>query len=269
MKIPSLLFLLFLCCQLAAQTEPTYAELKNIPYNQEANDSYARERCQVDIYYPENRRGCPVVVWFHGGGLTDGEKFIPEALKREGLVVMAFNYRLMPRCELQDCIDDAARAVAWAFREAERYNGDRHKLFVAGHSAGGYLTSLIGLDKHWLQKYGVDADSIAALVPYSGQCITHFAYRKTKGIGELQPSIDEYAPLFHVRATAPPYIIITGDREDELFGRYEENAYMWRMMKLTGHSDTYIYELDGYNHGDMERPAHHLLKQHIKRIISQ
>lgn len=54
------------------------------------------------------------------------------------------------------------------------------------------------------------------------------------GIDNLQPTVDEFAPLFHVRKDAPPLVLITGDRELELFGRYEENAYMWRMMKLSG-----------------------------------
>lgn len=261
------LFFLLFCSRITAQNEIRYNELKDIAYNNESTDTYAKERCKIDIYYPENRNNCPVVVWFHGGGLTGGEKFIPAALKESGLVVMAVNYRLMPRCELQDCIDDAAHAVAWAFHEANKYNGDKQKLFVAGHSAGGYLTSMIGLDKKWLLKYGLDPDSIAGLFPYSGQCITHFAYRKSKGISELQPCIDEYAPLFHIRPTAPPYVMITGDSEQELFGRYEENLYMWRMMKLVGHTQTYIYKLDGYNHGDMERPAHHILKKHIKDIL--
>lgn len=46
----------------------------------------------------------------------------------------------------------------------------------------------------------------------------------------------------------PPLILITGDRELELLGRYEENAYMWRMMKLVGHEDTYLYEIGGHGH---------------------
>lgn len=62
-------------------------------------------------------------------------------------------------------------------------------------------------------------------------------------------------------------MIITGDREQELYGRYEENAYMWRMMKLTGHPYVFIYELDGYNHGDMAAPAHHILKKHVKDLL--
>ena len=35
----------------------------------------------------------------------------------------------------------------------------------------------------------------------------------------------------------------------ELFGRYEENAYLWRMLKLCGHEESYLYELGGHDHG--------------------
>ena len=155
------------------------------------------------------------------------------------------------------------------FKNIDKYGGDPSKIFVTGHSAGGYLTSMVGLDKSWLAKYGVDADSIAGLIPFSGQAISHFSWRKMQGIPELQPTLDDTAPLYHVRPDAPPYIIICGDRELELFGRYEENAYMWRMMKLVGHPDVSIYELDGYNHGDMASPAFHILRDHVTRIINK
>ena len=50
-------------------------------------------------------------------------------------------------------------------------------------------------------------------------------------------------------------------------GRYEENAYLWRMMQVIGHPDTTIMELDGYNHGQMSQPAHPLLLRFIERIL--
>lgn len=228
-------------------------------------DSYADSRCTADLYYPEDIEGFPTVVWFHGGGLTSGEKYIPQELKESGIAVLAVNYRLMPKASLQDCIDDAAAAVAWAFENIASYGGDASNIIVAGHSAGGYLTNMIGLDKKWLAKYGVDADSIAALAPFSGHAISHFAYREAMGMKTTQPSIDEYAPLYYVRPDAPEMIIISGDREMELLGRYEETAYLWRMMKVNGHKKTYLYELDGFDHGAMVSPAFHILKNHIKR----
>lgn len=229
-------------------------------------DTYSRERLKLDVYYPDSAENVPVVVWFHGGGLTGGQKEIPVGLRDAGYVVVGVNYRLVPNVSVSDCIDDAAEAVAWTMNNASRYGADPEKLFVSGHSAGGFLTSMIGLDKSRLAKYGVDADDIAGLIPFSGQVITHFSDRKAQGIGELTPLIDKNAPLFHVRKDAPPYVIITGDAEMELYGRYEENLYMWRMMKLQGHPFTRIYKLDGYDHGSMCTPAFPILRNVISEL---
>lgn len=242
-----------------------YKKISDIPYRSEGNE-YALNRCKLDLYIPVNVENFPTVVWFHGGGLTGGERFIPDELKKCGLGIVAVNYRLLPKADLKDCIDDAAASVAWTFKNIEKYGGSIKKIFVAGHSAGGYLTNMIGLDKKWLRKYDIDADSIAALFPFSGHAISHFAYRESKGMRTNQPSIDEYAPLFYVRGDAPILIIISGDRDMELLGRYEETAYFWRMMKENGHKDTYLYELDGFDHSSMVSPAFHILKDHIRKI---
>ena len=152
-----------MACLLAAWTAgaQSYKTVSDIPYSQA--DAYAQERCKLDVYYPTEQKDCPVVVWFHGGGLTGGNKFIPAELQNSGLVVVAVNYRLMPKASIDQCIDDAAAAVAWTFGNIGQYNGSADKIFVSGPSAGGYLTDMIGLDKHWLAKYGVDADKIKGL----------------------------------------------------------------------------------------------------------
>ena len=67
------------------------------------------------------------------------------------------------------------------------------------------------------------------------------------------------------RADAPPMLLITGDRELELLGRYEENDYMLRMMKLAGHKQTTLYELQGFDHGGMAEPAFPLLLKEVKK----
>ncbi len=255
--------LAFLLCTAMAMAQ--YQQVNDIPYT-ESTDAYAQERCKLDVYYPTNATDAPVVVWFHGGGIEGGSKHIDPELKNCGLVVVAANYRLLPKASIDQCLDDAAAAVAWTYKNIGKYGGSKRKIFVAGHSAGGYLLDMIGLDKRWLAKYGVDPDSLAALVPFSGQCITHYNVRKQQGIGPLQATIDQYAPLTFVRPDAPPIVIISGDREQELYGRYEEQAYFWRMLKLVGHPDVTLYEIQGYDHGAMAKPAYHILKQHIKRL---
>jgi acetyl esterase/lipase len=241
-----------------------YTQKNNIAYRAGTQDAYMKERCVLDVYYPENAVNAPVIVWFHGGGITGGNKDIPKELKNQQMIIIAANYRLSPKATAPAYIEDAAAAVAWVFAHAREYGGDTNRIYVSGHSAGGYLAEMIGLDKHYLAKYNIDANRIAALFPFSGQAITHFTVRKEQGIADIQPTIDKYAPLFHVRADAPPLYLYTGDREKEMLGRYEENAYLARMMKLAGHKKTFLYELDGYGHGDMPIGAFHLMLESIK-----
>lgn len=272
-KIKKLFLSLFLVCfgVLASAQKVEYTSKLNIPYYADAvnkTDAYIKERCVLDIYYPKNSPGFATVVWFHGGGLTAGEKELPEALKNQGIAVISVNYRLGPKVIAPKYIEDAAAAVAWTFKNIENFQGNSSLIFVSGHSAGGYLASMIGLDKKWLSAEGIDANKIAGLIPFSGQAITHFLVRKEKGIPDTQPTIDEYAPLFHVRADAPPLLLITGDRELEMLGRYEENAYLMRMMKIAGHKDTKLYELDGFGH-NMTAPAFPLLLNEVRRIVKE
>ena len=261
------IFSIFVPALLFGQKETdAYQTILNIAYYQEAewtSNAYKKERCRLDLYYPKGKTGFSTVVWFHGGGLSGGEKQIPEALKEKGIAVVAVNYRLLPNATVQECIEDAAAATSWALNHIQTYGGDSSSIFLAGHSAGGYLALMVGLDKKWLATHGQDANLLAGIIPFSGHIITHFALREKRGIPNYQPVIDEFAPLFHVRKDAPPLLLITGDRELELLGRYEENAYLYRMMKVAGHTNTRLYELDGYNHG-MEEPAFPLLIKEVK-----
>lgn len=241
----------------------------DLPYRQaDQSTAYMRERCRLDVYHP-TKKGFSTVVWFHGGGLKGGNKSIPNELKDQGIAVVAVNYRLHPKVRAPAYIEDAAASVAWTFKNIERFGGSPKRIFVSGHSAGGYLTSMVGLDKRWLKAHDIDADEIAGLIPYSGHTITHFTIRDERGISGKQPIVDDLAPLFHVRKDAPPLRLITGDREKEMLGRYEENAYLWRMMQVVEHPNTEILELDGYDHGGMAKPAHPLLLQFIRSIEKQ
>lgn len=252
-----------------AQNQISYKLISNISYraaHECDSNTYISERCKLDLYYPENTKEYTTVVWFHGGGIKAGNKFIPEKLKNKNIAVVAVNYRLSPKVKHPVYIEDAAAAVAWAFKNIKDYGGCKNKIVVSGHSAGGYLTSMVGLDKSFLEEHNINADSIAMLIPFSGHTITHFTVRGERGIKGTQPIIDEFAPLYHVRKDAPPLVLITGDRELELLGRYEENAYMYRMMKVVGHQKTKLYELDSFDHGQMVSPALEILLNEIKDL---
>jgi acetyl esterase/lipase len=220
-----------------------------------ASDAYSAERCRLDVYVPEGFDGFATVVWFHGGGLNSGNRHVPDGFREQGFAVVSADYRLSPRATAPAYIDDAAAAVAWTFHHIAEYGGNPKRIVVAGASAGAYLASLITLDPRWLATYDVDARNIAGLVSLTGQMITHFTIRQERGLSPFCAQVDDLAPFYHVSADAPPTLLVTGDREHELFGRYEENAYFQRMMKLAGHAHIELIELPGLDHGAVEPAA--------------
>ena len=265
-------FVFLLLCTTCVHAQLQYATESGVHYYQGSigeQDQYMASQCVLDIYYPKNAKQFATIIWFHGGGITSGEKEIPKALMDKGYAVIGVGYRLSPKVKAPAYMEDAAAATAWVFRNISKYGGNPDLIFVSGHSAGGYLGMMITLDKRYLAKYDIDANRIASLIPFSGQAITHFTIRREKGIKETQPTIDEYAPLYFVRADAPPILLITGDRDMELYGRYEENAYLFRMLKLVGHTRTRLYELQGFDHGGMRDPAFPLLLKEIKAVVKE
>jgi len=242
-----------------------YVTIENIQYRSGKLTEYMKDRCRLDVYKPVSVDGFATVVWFHGGAMKAGNKFIPEELQNKGVAVVAVNYRLYPKVKYPEYLHDAAAAVAWTLHNIEQHGGLRNRVFVSGHSAGGYLTTMIGLDTTYLAPYGIHPNELAGLIPFSGHSITHMTVREQNGIDGKTPVIDQYAPLAHLKKDTPPILLITGDRDLELLGRYEETAYFWRMMKINGNENITLEELDGFNHGNMFKPACFLLLEFMEK----
>jgi len=260
-----LFFILFLLISQGCALAQNYQTIENISYCKNADtDAYKKERCKLDLYIPKGKKGFSTIVWFHGGGLEEGNKFIPLELKEKGVAVVAVNYRLSPRAKAPSYIEDAAEAVAWTFSHISSYGGDPGKIYISGHSAGGYLALMVGLDSSYLQPYGIANSRIKGLAPISGQTNTHYTIKKERGQSMVIPQIDEYAPISHARKNAPPILLITGDERLELPARYEENAHLAAILKQTGHTNTVLYKLQGFDHGGVYAPGCLLMLEWIK-----
>jgi acetyl esterase/lipase len=214
---------------------------------------YERERCALDLYLPAGSSGFPVIVWFHGGNITAGDKAgdahvaIARTLADRGIGVASVNYRLSPRASFPDYVDDAAAGIAWVLDHIDEYQGNAGAVFVSGHSAGAYLASLVGLDERYLANYGHAPGDLAGLMPISGQMITHGTVRTERGLPADQPIVDGAAPVNHVNPDAPPFLAIAG--AEDLPARAEESRYFVAAMKAVGHPDVTYLEVAGRTHG--------------------
>ena len=103
----------------------------------------------------------PVLVWIHGGGLTQdaARNYDGTELAADGAVVVTINYRLgalgfLSHPSLASSRDGASgnyglmdqqAALRWVKENIARFGGDPHKVAIAGQSAGGLsvLTHLV------------------------------------------------------------------------------------------------------------------------------
>jgi len=214
---------------------------------------YEWQRCKLDLYLPAGAKDFPTLLWFHGGGLQAGSKADPMTVSiarwfaGQGVAVALPNYRLSPQAKYPSYLDDAAASVVWLHEHIAEHGGDPAQIFVSGHSAGGYLTAMVGLEGSYLGRYGLSTEVIAGLIPVSGQMVTHSTVRQERGIPRTRPVTDQAAPLYHVRANAPPTLCICGG--EDLPARAEENRLFAAAMEAAGHKRMEYLEVPGRDHG--------------------
>jgi acetyl esterase/lipase len=216
--------------------------ISNLPYRHAAGHVAPGSipvgpRHVADLHLPDAGDAGDVLVWFHGGGLTEGDKVGEEPmlarLTGAGIAVVLANYRLMPTDPWPACLEDAAAVVAWATHALAPHGFNLRRLFLGGMSAGAYLAAMIALDKRWLAAYGRDPSCLSGVIPISGQMASHFTYRAQIGHPQDRPLIDHAAPLWHVRPDAPPFLLIVGG--NDLPCRLEENRYLEAALRQVGH----------------------------------
>jgi len=132
-------------------------------------------RHRLDIYTPAVAAppaGWPMVVFFYGGSWNTGErgdyKFIGEALAERGILTLVADYRLYPEVRFPSFLEDSALALAWGLDHARSLGADPRRVFVMGHSAGGYNAAMLALDRRWLAATGHRPAELAAWIGLAG-----------------------------------------------------------------------------------------------------
>lgn len=203
--------------------------------NTPPENDYAAAQCKLDVYLPKTSgEPAPLLVWFHGGALKGGSKTgkasvaVAKSLADRGVAVVLPEYRFSPQVTFPAYLRDAAQAVRWAVDHAESLKV-RPKIYVGGHSAGGYLAALLAMDGRFLEEAGVRPDRIAGFINMSGQTMTHFTVAEERGISGTGVTADEAAPIHHLRKDIAPLLVLIADNDWP--ARREENAYFVQAMR--------------------------------------
>jgi acetyl esterase/lipase len=128
-------------------------------------------RQRLDVYGPDGAsRG--VVVFIYGGSWNSGARgdysFVGKAFAAQGYTTVIPDYRLVPQVRYPDFVQDTAKAIAWAYRNAGTFGADPQRLFVVGHSAGAYNALMVALAPEFLRLEGLSASVIRGVAGLSG-----------------------------------------------------------------------------------------------------
>jgi len=244
-------------------SEPEKYELKKVSYG-------AFPEQEIYLALPKGKKNFPVVVWYHGGGLTGGERECPFRLWNGEYATAEVRYRLSgSQFKGTDSLQDAVKALAWVIEHIASCGGDPAKIFVGGMSAGAYLAAMVGMAPHLLGESGHDFRKLAGLLIISGQMTTHFQIKEDLGYEHrmFRPVIDELAPLYYASPEVPPCIFVTGDFGLDMPARAEENAFLAATLRVLGHKDAEHFSLRGHDHGGAFESCGYLILRFMDRIL--
>lgn len=195
---------------------------------------------QLDLYLPGGT-SFPTIIFVHGGSLVSGDrKGFPHVepyreiglnFARMGIGMVVLSYRLGPANKWPTMARDVAAAVAWTKRKISTYGGDSTKIYLAGHSSGGHIASVVATNGAYLQENGQSLTGLAGCIVLgsslhpsydiegrSTEELTQVWERANKvgGYESVFPSPESYRdadPCFHVNGDSPEFLVIFGDDE--------------------------------------------------------
>jgi arylformamidase len=242
-----------------AQIDSEYDVEKSVPdfmvyarhYIDESKLARHRLRCDLDVRYGPtldehldlfhgDGRRSPVLLFFHGGywRMLSSKEFSCVALgpAQAGVAVLNVNYSLCPKVDLGEIVRQSRAAVVWAWRHAADFGGDRERIYVAGHSAGGHIAGML-LATDWQTDYGLPADVIKGAMPVSGLFdLRALRYSWLQPMLQLDAEqVERQSPLFHVRRNAAPILVSWGGAESAEFERQSrEYLAAWELAGNRG-----------------------------------
>lgn len=160
----------------------------------------------------------PVFLFVHGGGWRSGDiddyGFLARGIAPEGYVVVLAGYRLGPDGVFPNMLTDTAKAVAWTKANIGDHGGDPDTIFISGHSAGAYNVVMLGLDRQWMGREGLDTSDITGVIGMSGPYDFYPFGRDSTQLafgGASDPLATQ--PINLARSDAPPMLLVQGEKD--------------------------------------------------------
>jgi acetyl esterase/lipase len=246
-------------------SDPDVSVTRDIPYLPDAGPKH-----RLDVYRPKGgSERAPVLLQIHGGGWTIGnkrEQALPlmNHLASRGWVCVTANYRLSPKATFPDHLIDNKRAVAWIRENIAEYGGDPDFIVATGGSAGGHLSSMVGLTANdpEYQPGFEDVDTrVRGCVPFYGvfDFTNHYGLQNQSGIdyfleryvmkkklAEDPEAFRRASPMHRIAPDAPPFFVIHGSHDS--LASVEEARHFAQILRAGSKAPVVYAEIPGAQH---------------------
>jgi arylformamidase len=205
---------------------------------------------KLDIYRSKHPNA-PVAIFIHGGGWRNGKSsestYMAEPFVKAGahFVIPDFINVVEAGGDLFPIVEQVRRAVAWVYRNAESFSGDRNAVYLIGHSSGGHLGGCIVITD-WA-KEGLPLDILKGALLGSGMYdLKPVRMSKRNQYVRFTDAIEqELSAQRHLDRLHTPLILTHGTLETPEFQRQTRDFYA--AIKAAG-KPVELRVGPGYNH---------------------
>lgn len=210
---------------------------------------------KLDVYRTK-KPNAPINVYVHGGAWRNGlakdfaapaEMFVTAGAH---FVVLDFVQIGDAGGDLMPMIRQVRSAVAWVYRNAARFGGDSHRLYITGHSSGAHLSGCT-LITDWQSEFGFPPDIIKGGLLISGMYdLKPVRLSKRSKYVNFTDEIEEaLSSQRHLDKLNAPIIVGYGDQETPEFQR--QGREFAAAVKAAGKPVELIVG-EGFNHFEMQ-----------------
>ena len=206
------------------------------------------ERNVLDVWLAKSSTPTPLVIYYHGGGFSGGDKRtldpkLLQKLRANGVSVAAANYRLSDVAPYPAQMHDSARALQFLRLHAERYHIDPARVGAVGGSAGAGISQWLAFHDDLADPANPDrvlrqSTRLAAVAAFNAQASYDPRFiKKLMNTNQVHPALvalfgmrssadaenpkffplfEDSSPINHLTADDPPILLFYGQRNDPL-----------------------------------------------------
>jgi acetyl esterase len=125
-------------------TQSYEVDIADVEYLQHGDTAFLAR-----VFRPLGTGPFPIMVELHGGAWVNGTRLdgnaANEALAKNGVIVVALDFRVPPVASYPASLADIHYGIRWCKTQAADWNGSPDKVGVMGTSTGGHQSMLLGL----------------------------------------------------------------------------------------------------------------------------